>query len=398
MSETVVQEIVRQSGSAQPAPEHVDEGRPGGLRRFLKRLVRGIASGAGWVFGLIALVVGLSVLAALPLAQFLTLGYFLESSARVARSGRLRDGLIGVRRASHAGAAAVGMAVSMLPLWLVRSLADSAELIDPGGPVARGWRVALGILIVLTFLHLFTACARGGRLRYFLWPFGNPPWLARALRRGGLYAGARDALWDYVTSFRPWFYFRTGLIGFFGSLAWLVVPGILITSGGRFPVLGVLGAILLFVIVTFLPFLQVRYAVEGQARALFAPRAVRDRFRRAPWAFAFALLVLLLAAIPLYLLKIEMVPREAAWLPSLVFVAFLAPARLLTGWAYHRSARREQPRHWVFRTLGRLAIVPVAALYVLVVFLSQYTSWGGSASLFEQHAFLLPVPFLDMPR
>ena len=99
---------------------------------------------------------------------------------------------------------------------------------------------------------------------------------------------------------------------------------------------------------------------------------------------------------PLYLLKIEMIPREAAWLPSLVFVIFLAPAHTLVGWAYSRSRRREQPRHWFFRVLGRLAIIVVALFYVLVVFLSQYTSWGGLWSVYEQHAFLLPVPFLNM--
>jgi hypothetical protein len=107
-------------------------------------------------------------------------------------------------------------------------------------------------------------------------------------------------------------------------------------------------------------------------------------------------MVLLLASVPLYLLKIEMIPREAAWLPSLVFVVFLAPARLLTGWAYARSGRREHPRHWLFGALGRLAILPTAALYVLVVFVAQYTSWYGVGSLYEQHAFLLPVPFLNM--
>ena len=58
--------------------------------------------------------------------------------------------------------------------------------------------------------------------------------------------------------------------------------------GGRAPVLGFLGAIGLAVVVPWLPFLQVRYAVEGRTSALFSPRAVRDRFRRAPWAFAFA--------------------------------------------------------------------------------------------------------------
>ena len=76
---------------------------------------------------------------------------------------------------------------------------------------------------------------------------------------------------------------------------------------------------------------------------------MRDHFRRAPLAFLIALVVTLLFALPLYLLKIEIIPREAAWLPSLVFVAFIFPARLLSGWAYARAERRTAPRHWFWR-------------------------------------------------
>ena len=139
-----------------------------------------------------------------------------------------------------------------------------------------------------------------------------------------------------------------------------------------------------------------RYAVEGRLRALFSPRAD-------PRAVPASPLGLRLRAdgparwppIPLYLLKIEMIPREAAWLPSLVFVVFLAPARLLAGWAYARSGRRDRPA--TGSSAPRPARhLPVAAFYVLVVFLTQYTSWGGVGSLYEQHAFLLPVPFLSM--
>jgi hypothetical protein len=39
-------------------------------------------------------------------------------------------------------------------------------------------------------------------------------------------------------------------------------------------------------------------------------------------------------------------------------------------------------------------MLPTAAFYALFVFLSQYTAWYGIGSLYEQHAFLLPVPFL----
>jgi hypothetical protein len=360
---------------------------------FLGRFARTLALGTQWLFGLLSVLMGLSMLAALPVVQVLSLGYMLESSARVAKTGRLRDGLIGVRRAARAGVVAAGIWLALVPAWLVGSMADSARLIDPGGAVARNWRVALVLVTVLTLSHIACACARGGEVLHFLWPFGHPFWLMRRLREGGLYTEVRDRLWLFLSSLRIPYYFRLGLIGFVGTLAWLIVPGALIAAGGRFPAVGVVGALLLALVVPFLPFLQVRYALERNISALFSFAAIRERYRRAPWAFAFSLLVLLLAAIPLYLLKVEMIPREAAWLPSLVFVLFLAPARLLCGWAYARSSRRTSPRHWLLRVFGRLAIIPAALFYVLVVFFSQYTSWGGVASLFEQHAFLLPVPF-----
>jgi hypothetical protein len=367
--------------------------RRGGL---VRRVAGGIASSTEWLFGLVTLVVGLSVLAALPLLQFLSLGYFLESSARVARSGRLRDGFVGVRRAARVGGVVLGTLISLVPLWLVGSYARSAALIDPGGAVAHRLRNALWIVIGLTFLQIAIAMARGGRLRHFLWPPGAPSWLARSLKRGGLYTEARDGFWNFFAALRLPYYFRLGLLGFLGTLAWIVVPASLIAASGRYPLLGVLGALILAFVAPSLPFLQVRFAALGQFSDLWSLGSVRDRFGRAPWAFAFALMVLLLASVPLYLLKIEMIPREAAWLPSLVFVVFLAPAHLLVGWAYARSWRRARPRHWLLRALGRLAIIPVALFYVLVVILAQYTSWGGIWSLYEQHAFLLPVPFLNM--
>ena len=366
------------------------------LWKLTGRVGRGLASAADWVFGLISLVLGLSTLAALPVIQVLSLGYFLESAARVARTGRLRDGLIGVRPAARIGCLATSIWLALVPAWFVGSYAGSAELIEPGGAAARNLRIGQVIVTLISLVYVAISCGRGGRLRDFLRPWGHPFWLVRRLRAGGLYTEARDGLWAFVASLRVPYYFRLGLVGFVGTLAWLVVPAILIGATQRFPVLGALGAILLAVIVPFLPFLQVRYAVEGRLSALFSRRAIRDRFRRAPWAFAFSLFVLLVAAIPLYFLKIEMIPREAAWLPSLVFVIFLAPARLLTGWAYARSGRRDSPRHWIFRILGRIAITVAAVLYVVVVFIGQYTSWGGVGSLYEQHAFLLPVPFLNM--
>jgi len=41
-------------------------------------------------------------------------------------------------------------------------------------------------------------------------------------------------------------------------------------------------------------------------------------------------------------------------------------------------------------------MLPTGLLYALIVFFTQYTAWQGIWSLYEQHAFLLPVPFLNM--
>jgi hypothetical protein len=332
----------------------------------------------------------------LPVLQFLSLGYLLEAGGRVARSGRLRDGFVGIRHAARVGSIILGIWLVLLPLRLVASFARAAQLIEPDGPVARGWKTGLTVLTVLVGLHIVAACSRGGKLRYFLWPFTNPFWLARRLWRGGYYAEARDAVWDFAVALRLPYYFWLGVRGFVGTLAWLVLPVTLIALGRQVPPLGFVGVLALGVVVLYLPFLQTRFAAENRFRALFEWLAIRRQFRRAPLAWFFALLVTLAFALPLYLLKIEIVPREAAWLPGLFFVFFIFPARLLTGWAYARSLHHEQSRHWFFRWTSRLGMLPIVAFYVLIVYLSQYIAWAGIGSLYEQHAFLLPVPFVGL--
>jgi len=59
-----------------------------------------------------------------------------------------------------------------------------------------------------------------------------------------------------------------------------------------------------------------------------------------------------------------------------------------------RAVNRYRRRHWVFRWLSRLAMLPVVAIYVVIVYFTQYLSWYGVWSLYEQHAFLVPAPFL----
>jgi hypothetical protein len=79
----------------------------------------------------------------------------------------------------------------------------------------------------------------------------------------------------------------------------------------------------------------------------------------------------------------------------LAFVVLTFPARLACGWAYGYAQHRERNRNWFARQTARLAMLPVAGIYVFLVFFTQYFVTHGIWSLYAQHAFLLPVPFLD---
>ncbi len=366
--------------------------RPGWLRR--------IWDGGWWcydgVVGLASLIVGLALVAAVPVVQFVSLGYLLECVGRSIREGRVSAGFIGIRPAARLGTIALAVWIVVLPLRIVASMVANAQLVAPGAPAEQGWSTALVVLTVAAVIHVASAIYRGGGLRHFLWPAPLRTWrfVRSFVTFGEAYHRAVEGVYQTVVALRLGYFFWLGLRGFFGTLVWLIVPVTLLASGPKVPLFGFLGGFLLTFVVMYLPFLQARFAAENRLRALFDVRGVRRRFLHAPWAFLVALLLTLALSLPLNVLKIELVPREAAWLPSLFFVAFNLPARWITGWAMLRAERRATPRWWLWRWLCRGLLLPVAAAYVLVVYGSQFTSWYGIGSLYEQHAFLLPVPFL----
>ena len=356
-------------------------------------------SAVNWLFGFATVVAALAACSVIPVLNFLSLGYLLHVSGTVARTGRLRDGFIGVRKAAVVGGTVAGIWLVLWPARIFSGFWRDAELIAPGGATATAWRVALMIVITLTFVHIAWALVRGGRLRHFLWP--APLRLWKWLKAPGKFGNLERVAAEYFLGLRLPFYFWLGLRGFVGAFCWLVLPVSLLLAATRLPtgpaaLVSVPALLLLLIVAIHLPFLQAHFAETGRFSAMFEWREVRARFRRAPLAFWLALLVTLLFAIPLYLLKIELTPRELAWLPSLVFVAFIFPARILTGWATSRALRREQDRHWTARWLGRLAILPVAVVYSLVVYLTPFLSWNGAHSLLEQHAFLVPAPLMAL--
>jgi hypothetical protein len=380
--------VVPQAAASIPPPMPVKRG-----------FLRTTTSVLDWIFGFVALLALIAVCSVIPALNFLSLGYLLNVSGTVARTGRIRDGFIGVRKASAIGSIAAGIWIVVWPARLLADFWRDAELIAPGSNVARLWHVGLIAATIIILAHIVWACIRGGKLWHFLWP--QPLRFKRWLSAPDKFGSLQSMAVDYIIGLRLPFYFWLGVRGFVGALAWLIVPVGILIAATRLPVggsilLSLLGGLLLLLVAIHLPFLQARFAQSDRFGALFELREVRRLFLRAPLAFWLSLLITLLFAVPLYLLKIELTPRELAWLPSLLFVIFIFPARILTGWAMSRALRHEQPRHWFPRWLARLGIVPVALAYTIVVYFTPYLSWNGAWSLLEQHAFLVPAPLMAL--
>lgn len=351
------------------------------------------------LFGFASIIVTLAVLSAIPVLNFLSLGYLLQVSANVARRGKFSAAFVGVKKAAKAGSLIIGTWLVIWPVRIVSGLWMDAQLIAPGSPQESGYGIALFILTIVTILHVTWAWLRGGKLRHFFWP--APIAFIRWIRKPLSFEELGDQVVGYAESLRLPHYFWLGARGFAGGLCWLIGPvGVLIfasflpTGGGAF--FSFIGATALFVVVLYLPFLQAHFALQNRLAAMFEVRTVRQLFRRAPIAFWSALFITLLFALPLYLLKVELTAQEIAWLPGLFFVAFIFPARALTGWAIGRAIRREQPRFVLSRWSARLLAVPVVGFYVVFVYLSQYYSWDGVYSLLEQHAFMVPAPLMGL--
>jgi len=400
-STAILATLVREPGESEPieaelvevtAPPGVDSAALEDRRGIFRRVVSGVRQGVEWVFGCAALIVGLAILATIPVAQFLSLGYLLEVSGRIARTGRLRDGFVGVRKAARLGGFMLGAWLCLWPLRGISTLLTSSRIIDPESPMSQ--RLGLGLLAATAIIscHIASVAWRGGRLRSFFWP--APIRFARSLFNPRAYADARDALARFVTSLRLPYYFWLGVRGFVGGWIWLAVPVTMLALTREAPLLGLLGGILLTFMILYVLIAQTHFAAENRFGAMFEWRTLRRTFKHAPVAFLTALVAALVFATPLYLFKIEITPREATWLPSLFFIVFAWPARILSGWAYARGRRRERPRFILVRWAARLAMLPVAALFAFITFITQYTSWYGVWSLYEQHAFLVPAPFL----
>ena len=110
------------------------------LRRgFFQR----VAFAFDWLFGLMALIALLAACSVIPGLNFLSLGYLLQVSGTIARTGRFRDGFIGVRKASVLGSIAAGTWLVVWPARLVSGFWKDAEIIAPGSSTSQAWHGGL---------------------------------------------------------------------------------------------------------------------------------------------------------------------------------------------------------------------------------------------------------------
>ncbi len=413
----------RDSGHYQPLPIEFAEFTPGSeadsaedvsaltdetyfsfnsLRPF-PHLLRHPLKAGYWIFevlfGIVSLLAMLAFLAAIPVVNFLALGYMLEAEGRVARTGKLRYAMPLLPLAPKLGGIAFGV---WFWCWFVRLVADAAsdaELIAPGSRVAIGWQIALTVIAIAVAIHIVLAIARGGRLRLFFWPTPlNGLWLVRQLMRGDYGDLAATAVREFVSALRLRHHFWLGVRGFFGAFAWLFIPTLLFgalqdTSKPGQAIITIFGGASLVCVLSWLPFLQAHFAAEQRISAMFQLTYIRALYRRTPIVFLLSVVVMYALALPLYIFKLFETPQDMRWLLTPLFIISIYPARIFVGWAYSRAQKKERKTWLILRLLSNIVIWPLLGFYVFLLFFTPAVGAAGRAVLFQHHALLLPWPF-----
>ena len=284
----------------------------------------------------------MGLLTAAPLLQILAFGYLLRVSGHLAAGGKLRNCIEHLDRAGKIGLAVCIVFLAAAPSQLFAHYESLASIVNPGSQNAATMRQLAIFSAAIAFLYLVWAWARGGELWQYVWP--QPRRAIAEIWRPSFWNSAIDRLWELIVSLQIPSTFWLGARGVLGSLVWLL-PAVVVMMAfrrGETGLAGLIGLLAIFALaisIGFLPMLQVNFAASGRTRDLFAVQTVRRRFRYAPWSYLTAMVTgLIVFPIPLYLLKIEATPREVVWLPCIVFVTFMLPARIAEGLAMRRAA------------------------------------------------------------
>lgn len=392
-----IDELLAQSAPANPCRAV----QPAAPRSLARRTFATTAWSIGTAFDYLSLVTVLAVMTALPVVQLIAFGYLLDVAGRLTAGAKFRDTLDWLRPAGQLGLAIVAILIIALPIHLLTHWGRAADLVSPGTPQADAIRTLSVLLVFLAVPYLGWAWVRGGRVRDYLWP--QPIGFLKRGWRPTTWLYAADRLWAFIASWRLGKRFWLGLRGAIATLIWLLPATVIIAANrqGETGLAGLVGALALIAMgisLMYLPMLQANYAAENRFKAMFQWRRIRGDFRRAPWAWLLAMILsLVVLPIPLYLLKIEPPPPELVWLPTWFFIFLMLPARIACGLALRRSRSKPEPSgKWAFIScwIVRLMMPFVVGTYLLFVYLSQYISWDGLQTWVQQHAVLVPVPFV----
>ncbi len=349
----------------------------------------------GFTWNVASLVVLLAFVAAIPVVQLISLGYMLRATANLSSGGPWRSAFPGLQLAGRLLTYFLLAALLWLPVWLMTDVSYSVQLMLPDSRQAAGWRAAAFAVAFLWLAWIGWAAMRGGRWWHMLWP--APIRFIRTAWRPSTWSRAADELLELTSRMQLLRLWWLGARAAVGALVWLAIPASMMIIGLRAhelkiaPLVGLIGAVGLTCVMMYLPYLQILVAERNRFLDIFNVREVRRRFRLAPLAHAIALLLLLALSVPLYLLRIEATPEELTWLPSLLFVGLMFPARILTGAACGYGARRTQPRNFVLRWSARSLAFAASLTYVGTLYIAQFVAWQGIYVMYFQHVVLVPV-------
>lgn len=350
------------------------------------------------LFGIASLIVLLALIAAIPIVNFIAFGYLLEVEARVARTGKLRNAFLLLDVAPRIGSIALGVWLWLVPLRYLGLLRNDAYWLDPDGPASRRLEFFVPLAAVLVGTHLCLALARGGSFSTFFRPIKNARWLLQRWRQGDYWSIATAGIQDVIQRLRLKHHFLLGVKGFFGALIWLALPSALLAAGNPEKpasfLISLLGGLLLVLVLFWVPFLQARFAMTGRWNTMFQLRSIRQLFCFAPFAWLIAVVLTYLLSFPLLLSKVYLLPQDARWLITLIFIVSIYPAKVVTGWAMYRALKRQDWPWFGWRWVARALLLPLLAVYVFILFFTPLISEHGRAVLFEHHALLLPAPAL----
>ena len=350
------------------------------------------------LFGIVSLIVLLAILAAIPLVNFLVLGYLLEAEGRLARTGKLRGAIPLLSIAPRLGAIALCVWLWVLPLRLLANAAADARLIDPAGKAAARLDFFTSALASLIGVHICFALARGGSFACFFRPLKNVLWTIRQLRSGGYFDRAATEIAAFVSGLRLRHHFLLGVRGFAGAFIWIFVPTLLFAAANKTEGLPI-----------FITVFGRRVARPGPGVAPLSasavcrgepiPSDVRIPHRSPPLlpgtagvAAGDRLRVRVgtsaVSAQDFSAAAGRDVVRDAG-----VYRQYLSgPPRDRLG-VRAGDCAKSGPAWFGTRWSARALMLPLLVLFVFLLFFTQFIGQHGKGVLFEHHAFLLPVPF-----